>query len=104
MTPTKTAVIGTGGWGTALSVIWSQQGRQISLWGKDPHRIEQLRQTRENSAYLPGVKITDAVGLTSDLKVCAEAELIVFVTRSTALRETAAQVKKIGVKADAVLL
>lgn len=104
MTPTKTAVIGTGGWGTALSVIWGLQNRQISLWGKDAHRVEELRKARENSAYLPGVKITEAVGLTSDLNVCADADLIVFVTRSTALRETAANVKEVGVKGDAVLL
>jgi glycerol-3-phosphate dehydrogenase (NAD(P)+) len=102
--PTKTAVIGAGGWGTALSVIWCKQGRDLSLWGKDSARIEQLRKTRENSAYLPGVKLTDAIGLTSDLNVCAEADLIVFVTRSTALREMAAEVKNVGIKRDAVLL
>jgi len=104
VTPTKTAVIGAGGWGTALSIIWSKQGREISLLGKDPARIEQLHEARENSAYLPGVKLSDAIGLTSDLKVCAEADLIVFVTRSTALRETAAQVNKVTIKRDAVLL
>ncbi len=63
-----------------------------------------LRRARENGAYLPGVNLPDAIGLTSDLEVCAGADLIVFVTRSTALRETAAQVKKIKIKPDAVLL
>jgi glycerol-3-phosphate dehydrogenase (NAD(P)+) len=100
----KTVVIGTGGWGTALSIIWSKQGRNISLWGKDPSRIEELRRARENNAYLPGVKLTDAIGLTNDLNVCVEADLIVFVTRSTALREIASQVKRVAIKRDAVLL
>jgi glycerol-3-phosphate dehydrogenase (NAD(P)+) len=104
VTPTKIAVIGTGGWGTALSVIWSQQGRNISLWGKDPARIDQLVKARENSAYLPGVKLPEAIGLTSDIDMCAAADLIVFVTRSTALRETAVQVKRAAIKRDAVLL
>ena len=104
MTPTKIAVIGTGGWGTALSGIWSQQGRNISLWGKDRARIDQLVKARENTAYLPGVKLPEAIGLTSDIDVCAAADLIVFVTRSTALRETAGQVKRTAVKRDAVLL
>ncbi len=104
MTPAKIAVVGAGGWGTALSVIWRKQGRDISLWGKDPARIEQLRQARENSVYLPGVNLPDAIGLTSDLNICASADLIVFVTPSTALRETAARVKAITIKTDAVLL
>jgi len=104
VTPSKTAVIGTGGWGTALSIIWSEQGRTISLWGRNPARIAQLRKTRENSAYLPGAKLTEAIGLTNDLNVCADADVIAFVTRSTALREIAAQVKKVVIKRDAVLL
>ena len=104
MTRTKIAVIGAGGWGTALSVIWSKQALDISLWGRDSARIEQLRHLRENSAYLPGVNLPDTIGLTSDLKTCANADLIVFVTRSTALRETAAQVKTMPIKRDAVLL
>ncbi|HEY6070604.1 MAG TPA: NAD(P)H-dependent glycerol-3-phosphate dehydrogenase [Chthoniobacterales bacterium] len=104
MTPTKTVVIGSGGWGTALSVIWSRQGRNVLLWGRDPARIEQLQKTRENSAHLAGVKIPDSIGLTSDLKACAGADLIVFVTRSTALRDTATQLKNVQIKRDAALL
>lgn len=104
MTPTKTAVIGSGGWGTALSAIWGQRGRNVLLWGRDPARIEQLQKARENSAHLPGVKLPEGIGLTSDLKACADAELIVFVTRSTALRETAIQLKRVNIKRDAALL
>lgn len=104
MTPTKTAVIGAGGWGTALSVIWSKQGCDISLWGKQSGRVEQLRQARENTAYLPGIKLPTTISLTSDLAVCADADLIVFVTRSTALRETATRVGAAKIKRGAVLL
>jgi len=85
----RIAVIGAGGWGTALSVIWARQGRAILLCGNDPSRVEELRASRENSAYLPGVNLPEAIGLTSDLHSCADADLIVFVTPSTALRETA---------------
>jgi len=104
VTPTKIAVIGAGGWGTALSIVWSKQALEISVWGRDPARIEQLRQSRENSAYLPGVTLPDTVGLTSDLGTCANADVIVFVTRSTALREIAARVRAIPIKGNAVLL
>src|SRR5260370_25486993 len=89
MTRERIAVIGAGGWGTALSVIWARQGRAILLCGNDPSRVEELRASRENSAYLPGVNLPEAIGLTSDLHSCADADLIVFVTPSTALRETA---------------
>jgi len=98
------AVIGAGGWGTALSVIWARQGLAILLCGNDPSRVEQLRTSRENNAYLPGVNLPEAIGLTSDLHSCADADLIVFVTPSTALRETAARLAEVKINSKAVLL
>ena len=100
----KIAVIGAGGWGTALSVIWARQGLAILLCGNNPSRVEELRASRENNAYLPGVNLPKAIGLTSDLHSCADADLIVFVTPSTALRETAARLAEVKINSKAVLL
>jgi glycerol-3-phosphate dehydrogenase (NAD(P)+) len=100
----KIAVLGAGAWGTALSVIWAKRGQGIQLWGKNSSRIEQLRSDRENTAYLAGIKLPAEIGLTSELGDCANADLIVFVTRSTALRETVTALKRIPITSDAVLL
>ncbi len=97
-------MIGAGGWGTALSVIWARQGHSILLWGRNRSRIEQLQRSRENRAYLPGVNLPTSVGLTSELRACADADLIIFVTPSTALRETAALLREVTINPDAVLL
>jgi glycerol-3-phosphate dehydrogenase (NAD(P)+) len=99
-----TAILGAGGWGTALSVLWARDGRDILLWGHDAPRLEQLRQTRENKVYLPGIKIPASVRLTSDLKDCAGADLIVFVTPSTALRAIAIRLREVISNERAVLL
>ena len=82
----RTAIVGAGGWGTALAVLWSKRGNEITLWGHDPARTEKIRATRENESYLPGVKLPDSIDVTSDIVKCAEADLIVFVTPSIALR------------------
>ena len=104
MKPERIAVIGAGGWGTALSVIWAKQGLAILLCGNNPSRVEELRGSRENRAYLPGVNLPEGIGLTSDLQSCADAGLIVFVTPSTALRETATRLAKVKINPNAVLL
>ena len=85
----NTAIIGAGGWGTALAVLWSKRGNAITLWGNDPARAAKLHETRENSDYLPGVKLPDAIHVTSDIADCSKADLIVFVTPSVALRSVA---------------
>jgi glycerol-3-phosphate dehydrogenase (NAD(P)+) len=102
--PERIAVVGAGGWGTALSVIWARQGLAVSLCGNNPSRVEELRASCENRVHLPGVKLPESIGLTSDLHSCADADLIVFVTPSTALRETAVRLAEAKINSKAVLL
>ena len=85
----KTAIIGAGSWGTALAWLWGKEGRQISLWGHNADRVARMQKTRENSDYLPGLKLPDSVSVTHELRGCADADLLVFVTPSTALRAIA---------------
>lgn len=100
----RIAVIGAGGWGTALSLIWARRGHEVLLWGNNPSRVEGIRKTRENKIHLPGVKLPDSVGLTSELKDCADSDLIVVVTPSTAVREIAGRLRPFVSRPDAVLL
>jgi glycerol-3-phosphate dehydrogenase (NAD(P)+) len=100
----KTAIVGAGGWGTALAGLWANDGRQVFLWGHDADRIARMEKTRENSEYLPGVEIPRPVCVTSELGDCAGADLIVLVTPSTALREITIRVRQMLGDTDAVLL
>jgi glycerol-3-phosphate dehydrogenase (NAD(P)+) len=72
-------------------VLWAQHGKEITLWGHNPERVERLHSTRENP-HLPGAKLPETISVTNDLADCAGAPLIVFVTPSTALRQVAERV------------
>jgi glycerol-3-phosphate dehydrogenase (NAD(P)+) len=100
----KTAILGAGGWGTALSVLWAKKGHDVLLWGHTPARIERIREKRENSDYLPGITLPDSIRITSDLADCATADLVVFVTPSAALRTVALQFCQFGANQRALLL
>jgi len=99
-----TAIIGAGGWGTALAVLWSKRGNAITLWGNNPERTAQLRETRENSEYLPGIKLRDAIRVTSDIADCSRADLIVFVTPSVVLRSVSKRLQATNLNSSAILL
>jgi glycerol-3-phosphate dehydrogenase (NAD(P)+) len=86
-----TAILGSGGWGTALAVLWGTKGHQITLWGHDAERAERLQRSRTNDTYLPDVRLPESVRVTSNLRECAAADLIVFVTPSVAIRTVAEQ-------------
>jgi glycerol-3-phosphate dehydrogenase (NAD(P)+) len=100
----STAIIGAGGWGTALAVLWSKRGNPITLWGNDAARTARLRETRENAEYLPGVRVPEPVAVTSDISDCTRADLIVFVTPSVALRSVASRLHAAGLGRGAILL
>jgi glycerol-3-phosphate dehydrogenase (NAD(P)+) len=99
-----TAIVGAGSWGTALAALWGKDGREIVLWGNSPSRVEQLKQTRENSEYLPGVKLPESVRLTSELSDCANCSLVVFVVPSTAFRIIADRFSAVVARKDSILL
>jgi glycerol-3-phosphate dehydrogenase (NAD(P)+) len=100
----ETAILGAGSWGTALAWLWGKDGRQVSLWGHDGERVARIRGTRENSDYLPGLKLPASVRVTSELIDCTGADLIVFATPSTALRKVATQLREAIGNVRAVLL
>ncbi len=100
----KTAILGAGAWGTALAWLWGKDGRQISLWAHNVDRVRVMQKTRENSDHLPGLKLPESVEVTSELTNCARADLIVFVTPSTALREIAGRLRKVIGNEGAIFL
>lgn len=100
----RTAIVGAGGWGTALAVLWAKRGNAVTLWGHNPNRAAHLRETRENVDYLPGITIPESIHVTSDIADCTSADLIVFVTPSVALRSVAVNLRDAGLDSDAILL
>ncbi len=100
----STAIIGSGGWGTALAALWAKQGNTVTLWGHTPDRVEQIAATRQNADYLADVELPLSIRVTSELGDCVDADLIVFVTPSKALRTVAAQLQPLVKNAAAIML
>ena len=83
------AILGAGGMGTALAMLFSTSSHGVSLWARDPARADDLERTRENRRHLPGVSIPDEVSITHDVSEAIEkADLIVAAIPSSFLRST----------------
>jgi glycerol-3-phosphate dehydrogenase (NAD(P)+) len=81
------AIIGAGGWGTALSLLLCRQGRRVRLWVFEPHYVEEMRAKRENTHFLPGVTLPPEVELGSDMAWAVDgADLVVLASPSHAMR------------------
>ncbi len=88
----KTAVIGSGGWGTAMAVLLAGKGNDVYLWSWIQEETDRLNRDRENKEFLPGVMIPDNVICTHDMGECINgADVIVTAAPSPATRTTAKQ-------------
>ncbi|MBR0673775.1 NAD(P)H-dependent glycerol-3-phosphate dehydrogenase [Neoroseomonas soli] len=63
---TKIAVLGAGAWGTALAIQATRAGCEVALWARDPSRAADIAAARENTRYLPGAPLPDAIAVTAD--------------------------------------
>jgi len=89
----KIAVLGGGGWGTALAVILDSREHEVRLWVYEPDEAERMERTRENTTFLPDVRIPDRVRITNTLaEAAASAEMIVLATPSRVLRDVAQRI------------
>ena len=85
----KILVLGTGGWGTALSIVLHNKGHNVTLWGSTPDYVEYLKKHRENKKYLKGIEIPSDLEITSDIaKAQIETDLIVVAIPTPYVRKT----------------
>lgn len=86
----KTAVIGSGGWGTAIALLLAGKGNKVYLWSWIQEETDRLNADRENKEFLPGVKFCDNIICTHNIEECiCGAEVIVTASPSPAVRTTA---------------
>lgn len=83
-------VIGAGSWGTALSVLLNDNGHQVTIWSIDPEEVKMLDEQREHVKKLPGVKLSDQMIITGNLKEAIEGkDFLVLAVPSPFTRATA---------------
>ena len=92
----KIAVIGSGGWGTAVAIMLSSRGYDVYLWSWIQEETDRLNRDRENKEFLPGVKFPDKIHCSHDMAECVDkAELIITAAPSPATRTTAKQLAEV---------
>ncbi|MBI3047048.1 MAG: NAD(P)-dependent glycerol-3-phosphate dehydrogenase [Acidobacteria bacterium] len=63
----QVAILGAGGWGTALAVHLVRAGHEAWLWARDPALASDMRARRANAVYLPDVVFPERLRVTADL-------------------------------------
>src|SRR5262249_23660814 len=86
------AIIGAGGWGTALAITMARDEREVRIWAYEPYLVETLIATRENPLYLPGVRVPESVRISNSMQdVLSGARVIVIAVPSHVYRQVLSQ-------------
>lgn len=91
--PTTFAILGSGGWGTAVAVLLAQSpAHRVRLWSAHADVARRLQADHENVRLLPGVTIPESVRITADeAEAVAGADCWVTAIPTAYLRETIAR-------------
>ena len=81
------AVLGAGSWGTALAIQLARNGLRVNLWGHRAEHIEALSAARENTTYLPGIKLSENIKPTASIDGALQnVEVVLIAIPSKAFR------------------
>lgn len=84
----RIAIMGSGAWGTAIAISLARRGgHQVALWSFDADVAEAMRTRRENTTFLPGFNLPNAIQVTEHAaEALQDAEIVVSVTPSQFIR------------------
>lgn len=79
----KIAVLGAGAWGTTLSVLLNNNGHNVTLWEYKKSYAQAMLRERENTTYLPGIKLPDELLISTDIKDAVKNKNIIVIAIPT---------------------
>lgn len=87
----KAAVVGSGGWGTALALCLLRNGHETLLWSHSRQKAEEMEKTRQNN-MLPGVILPEDLQIAWEPSSVAGYPLVVIACPSVHIRSVCRQV------------
>ena len=92
----KISVIGSGGWGIALTILLHKNGHHLTIWSFDKREAEELKTTRENKTKLPNILLPEDIKVTDDLKEAVDnKDVLILAVPSKAIRSVSKSLKDI---------
>ena len=83
----RIGVVGAGAWGTTLAKLLAEKGHSVTLWVWERDLAVTMAKERENSLYLPGVELPEALEITNSLAdVARGCSAILLATPSHVIR------------------
>jgi glycerol-3-phosphate dehydrogenase (NAD(P)+) len=92
----RVAVIGAGSFGTALAMIAARNRHDVLLWAREPEVATRINCEHKNPFYLSSFDLPENIHATTSLdEALAEADLVILVVPSHAMREMIGRMRRL---------
>lgn len=100
----KLTVLGAGSWGLTLTWLLTDNFDEVYLWSREQDLTHELINSKSVS-FPVEVQLKDKVQITSNLKeAIKDADIILSVVASAALRQVCGQLKEAGIKDEQIIV
>ena len=80
-------VVGGGSWGTAFANYLARLGKKVKLWVREKEVIQSILSQRENTVFLPGIKLAAELDPVTDLESeVGKADILILAVPSKFMR------------------
>ena len=87
-------IMGAGTWGTALGILLTNNGHNVTVWSHNPQEVSRLKETHINK-HLPDVIIPDAIEFTDDIEeAIVDKDFVITAVPSIHTRNVAKQMSQ----------
>ena len=87
-------ILGAGGFGLSIAILCAQAGHNVTVWARSREKLDEIRETGEFKAKLPGCKVPESVRLTDDISEVKGKDIAVFCVPTAGTRGVCEQAAK----------
>ena len=88
----RTAVMGSGSWGTAFAMVLADAGGDVIVWSRDEQTAREINDQHTNERYHPGIALPPGIRATADAAEALDgADLVVLAIPAQSLRDNLAE-------------
>ncbi len=89
----KVTVLGSGSWGTAITILLARNGHQVTLLGRNEDELSAMREHHRNPRYLPDFEIPRDVEFANFVEAAPESQMTVIAVPSSAVRQIVSSIR-----------
>ena len=89
----RITVLGAGSWGTSLAILLARNGHEVILFGRNECDLREMRDSRENAQYVPGIELPPNLRPEWDPTNLQESGMWIVAVPAVAVREVMALVQ-----------